>query len=41
MWMENRLDENQKRQMFVFIKNNAEDTEAVLHWLKKICDETH
>lgn len=41
MWMENKLDEKQKRQMFVFIKNNAEDTEAVVHWLKKICAETY
>ena len=35
LWMENKLDDKQKRQMFVFIKSNINDIESVVEWVKE------
>lgn len=36
LWMENMLDDKQKKQLFMYIANNVEDDEAVADWIKSV-----
>lgn len=36
LWMDNVLDDKQKKQLFMYIKSNVEDDEAVADWVRSI-----